>query len=134
VPTLSAFEYAIVRVVPRVERGERINAGIILKCDAHDYLAARVELDEARLLALAPDADVELVRRHLDAIVRVCEGGKDAGPIGVLPRKERWYWLVAPRSTILQVSRAHVGRCEAPEGALERLVEKLVRAPRAPIS
>jgi Protein of unknown function (DUF3037) len=130
VPTQSAFEYAIVRVVPRVERGERINAGVIVHCRAHDYLAARIELDEARLLALAPDVDLETVRRHLAAIPRVCEGGPDAGPIGLLPLKERFSWLVAPRSTILQTSSVHVGLCDAPDHVLARLLDKLVRAPR----
>jgi hypothetical protein len=127
VPAPSSFDYAIVRVVPRVERGEQINAGVILHCHAHDYLAARIELDRARLLSLAPDVDIPLVERHLAAIPRICEGGEGAGPIGKLPRKERWSWLIAPRSTIIQVSRAHVGLCEAPESALERLMDKLVR-------
>jgi hypothetical protein len=128
----SSFDYAVVRVVPRVERGERINVGVILHCHDHDFLSARIELSEARLLALAPDADVGFVARHLAAIPRVCAGGEGAGPIGLMPRKERWHWLVAPRSTIIQVSPAHVGLCDAPGVALERLMDKLVRPPRRP--
>ncbi|UQA58818.1 DUF3037 domain-containing protein [Polyangium aurulentum] len=129
-PAPSSFDYAIVRVVPRVERGEQVNAGVIVHCHEHDYLAARIELDEARLRMLAPDVDLPLVHRHLEAIPRICKGGRDAGPIGQLPRKERWSWLIAPRSTIIQVSRAHVGLCEAPEQALEKLLDKLVRVER----
>lgn len=127
-PARNPFDYAIVRVVPRVEREEFVNAGVILFCDAHDFLAARVELDEARLAALAPDVDLALVRRHLDAIPRICEGGPAAGPIGRLPLRERWRWLVAPRSTILQTSAPHAGLCEAPEAWLERLLDEMVRA------
>ncbi|WP_394839649.1 DUF3037 domain-containing protein [Pendulispora rubella] len=118
----SAFDYAIVRVVPRVEREEFINAGIILFCGARDYLAARIALDEVRLLALWPglrQADLELVRQHLAAIPLVCEG---EGPIGQLPLRERWHWLTATRSTILQVSPPHAGLTDEPEEALARLM------------
>jgi len=133
VPDRSAFEYAIVRVVPHVEREEFVNAGVILHCRARGYLGARMALDEARLLAIAPDADVALVRRHLDAIPRICAGGAGAGPIGLLPLDERWHWLVAARSTILQTSPAHVGVCVAPDAALARIVDKVVRPlPRRP--
>ncbi|MDI3290269.1 DUF3037 domain-containing protein [Polyangium sp. 15x6] len=118
------------RVVPRVERGECINAGVIIHCAAHDYLGARIELDEARLLAVAPDVDLESVCRHLAAIPRVCEGGPDAGPIGLLSRKERFSWLVATRSTMIQTSEVHVGLCDAPDRVLDRLLDKLVRVPR----
>jgi hypothetical protein len=126
----SSFSYAVVRVVPHVEREEFLNAGVVLFCDALAYLGARIELDEARLLALAPGADLELVNRHLDAIPRLCAGGPDAGPIGELPLRERWRWLVAPRSTILQVSPAHAGLSDSPENELERLLERVVRCPR----
>ncbi|WP_136972881.1 DUF3037 domain-containing protein [Polyangium sorediatum] len=129
-PVPNSFEYAIVRVVPRVERGECINAGVLLHCAEHEYLGARIELDEARLLALAPDVDLDAVRRHLAAIPRICEGGRDAGPIGLLPRGERFSWLVATRSTMIQTSAVHVGLCDAPEVVLERLLDKLVRTPR----
>ena len=130
-PEHSSFDYAIVRVVPRVERGECINAGVILYCLTKRFLAAKVELDERRLLALAPDVDLELVRSHLEAIPRICVGGKAAGPIGQLPQKERWHWLVAPRSTIIQTSPVHSGLCEDPVQALEHLMDRMVRLPRS---
>jgi hypothetical protein len=123
----SSFDYAIVRVVPRVERGEFINAGVILFCLTSRFLEAKVELDEQRLLMLAPEVDVELVRSHLEAIPRICAGGRAAGPIGQLPQKERWHWLVAPRSTILQTSPVHSGLCEDPARSLEHLMDTLVR-------
>ncbi len=129
-PVPCAFDYAVVRVVPHVEREEFINAGVIVFCPEHHYLAARIELDGARLLALAPDVDLDLVRRHLEAIPLICNGGPASGPIGALPLRERWHWLVAPRSTILQTSPAHVGVCESPEVWLERLIDRVVRAPR----
>jgi Protein of unknown function (DUF3037) len=131
VPAHSTFDYAIVRVVPRVERGEFINAGVILFCLTRRFLAAKAELDERRLLALAPEVDLELVRGHLEAIPRICAGGRAAGPIGQLPQKERWHWLVAPRSTILQMSPVHSGLCEEPAQALEHLMDRMVRLPRS---
>ncbi|HVY47973.1 MAG TPA: DUF3037 domain-containing protein [Minicystis sp.] len=129
-PARCAFEYAVVRVVPRVERDEFVNAGVVLFADAAAFLAARIELDEARLLAIAPGADAELARRHLDALARVCEGGPGAGPIGRLSPRERFRWIVAPRSTIVQTSPPHAGLCDDPARALDRLVSELVRAPR----
>ncbi len=129
-PEHSTFDYAIVRVVPRVERGEFINAGVILFCLTKRFLSAKVELDEQRLLALAPEVDLELVRGHLQAIPRICAGGRAAGPIGQLPQKERWHWLVAPRSTILQMSPVHSGLCEDPAQSLEHLMDRMVRLPR----
>jgi hypothetical protein len=130
VPARCSFDYAIVRVVPSVEREEFINVGVIVFCHDREFLAARIELDEARLRALAPDVDLPLVRRHLEAIERICEGGQAAGPIGQLPLRERWHWLVAPRSTILQFSAPHTGLCEAPEEWLERLLDRVVRPAR----
>ena len=124
--TRAAFEYAVVRVVPHVAREEFINAGVIVFCEAHDFLSARVALDEARLRALAPDADPALVRGHLEVIPRICAGGVAAGPIGQLPPRERWRWLIAPRSTILQTSPAHPGLAITPERSLERLFDELV--------
>jgi len=126
VPALSSFDYAIVRVVPRVEREEFINAGVILYCLTQRFLGARVALDPQRLRALYPDADVELVQGHLDSIPRVCAGGRNAGPIGQLPQKERFHWLVAPRSTILQTSPVHSGLCADPQAALEALFARMV--------
>jgi hypothetical protein len=132
-PALPAFDYAIVRVVPRVEREEFVNVGVVLFCPDQEFLAAKIELDETRLLALFPAMerdDVDVVEQHLEAFRRVCEGGAGAGPIGVLPLRERWHWLVAPRSTIIQTSAPHSGLCEAPAGALERLLDHHVRPPR----
>lgn len=126
-PAECSFDYAIVRVVPRVERGEFLNAGVIVFCPTKDFLEARIELDEARLLALAPAIDVQLVQSHLDVIPRVCRGGEDAGPIGALPLRARWHWLVAPRSTIIQTSPVHAGVADDLLGALESLFTKLVR-------
>jgi hypothetical protein len=123
----------VVRVVPHVERGEFINAGVIVCSTARGFLKARIELDEARLLALDPAADIATVRAALEAIVRVCEGGQGsesgngAGPIGELPLRARFDWLTAPRSTIIQTSAVHAGRCVEPTAALEWLVQRMVR-------
>src|ERR1051325_11124476 len=111
-PEPSPFDYAVVRVVPRVERGEFVNAGVIVSCPARNYLKARVELDAARLAAIDPSADRETIARHLAAILRICEGGPAAGPIGLLPQRARFHWLVAPRSTIIQTSPVHTGFCQ----------------------
>ncbi len=123
----SSFDYAIIRVVPRVEREEFINAGVILYCLQADFLEARVALNRERLLALDPKVDLAMVEAHLTAIPRICQGGPGSGPIGQLPKKERFHWLVAPRSTIVQVSPVHSGVCDSPQAALDRLVEKVVR-------
>lgn len=120
------FEYAIVRVVPRVERGEAFNAGIVLMCRPLRFLGARVELDERALVALAPDCDPEIVRDHLAAIVRIAEGDPDAGPIAALSAPERFHWLVAPSSTIIQPSPVHTGLTADPAATLEHLVRTLV--------
>jgi hypothetical protein len=120
------FSYAVVRVVPHVEREEFVNAGVVLFCPALDFLDAKVALDEAKVLALSPDADVALLHNHLDAIPRICAGGAPAGAIGTLSTRERWQWITAPRSTILQTSPAHPGLCPDPVGELERLLARLV--------
>lgn len=125
--TPSAFEWSVVRVVPHVEREEFVNAGVVVFCHDAGYLAARIELDERRLLALAPSADVGLVQRHLAAIPIVCAGGPTAGPIGALDARERFRWLVAPRSTVIQLSPAHAGITDAPERLIDHLIETLVR-------
>jgi hypothetical protein len=127
VPAPRSFDYAVLRIVPRVEREEFINAGVIVWCPELDFLGARVELDAARLLALSPAADVATIEDHLAAVTRICAGGDDAGPIGRLTRRERFRWLVAPRSTMLQVSPVHTGLCEEPETVLERLMDQMVR-------
>ena len=125
-----AYDYALIRVVPRVERGECINAGVIVCSTARAFLQARIELDEARLLALDPSADIPSVAAALDAIVRICEGGAQAGPIGELPLRARFDWLAAPRSTGIQTSAVHAGRCTDLEAAVERLMQHMVRRPR----
>jgi hypothetical protein len=120
------FDYAVVRVVPRVERGEFVNAGVILFCPTLGYLDARIELDCARLKALAPAIDTDLVEHHLAAIPKICAGGSAAGDIGDLPQRARFHWLVAPRSTIIQTSEVHSGLHDDPQKALDCLFEKLV--------
>ncbi len=125
----SAFEYAIVRVVPRVEREEFVNVGVVLFCERAGRLLARVELDEARLSALSPGVDLELVRAHLDALVAIAAGTHGAGPIGELPPRERFSWLVSPRSTIVQTSAPHSGVAEDLERALEGILASTVRTP-----
>jgi len=122
-----AFDYAVIRVVPRVERGEFVNAGVIVFCSTRAFLDCRIELDRQRLRALAPSADLPLVESYLDAIPKICAGGGEAGSIGALPQRARFHWLVAPRSTIIQTSDVHSGVHEEPQTALDHLFEKLVR-------
>ncbi len=126
-PAPSTYDYAVVRVVPRVERGEFINAGIILSCAAMQHLQASIELDEALLRALAPDVDPAPIHAALAAIPLVCAGGDAAGPIGRLSVRERFHWLVAPRSTSVQTSPVHTGRCDDLAAALEHLMDRMVR-------
>jgi hypothetical protein len=123
---LSAFSYAIVRVVPHVERGEGFNAGVVLFCRQLDFLAARVALDERRLAVLAPDVSPDTVRPQLEAIVRIAAGDSAGGPIAALPQSERFGWLVAPGSTIIQPSPVHTGLCEDPQATLADLFAELV--------
>jgi hypothetical protein len=124
---LRTYDYAIVRVVPRVERGEFVNAGIILSCDVERVLQSRIELDEAALLALDAGVDLEIVRSTLAAIPAICAGGIDAGPIGKLSARERFHWLVSPKSTIVQTSPVHTGQCSDLETALEHLMHRMIR-------
>lgn len=128
----SPFVYTVLRIVPHVERGECINAGILLWCGGRRYLGARVHLDEGRLAALAPDCDADSVRPHLEAILRVAEGDPSAGPIARLPRSERFHWLSARSSTIVQRSEIHTGLTDDPAATLEHLFETLVLAPAPP--
>lgn len=121
------FQYAVVRVVPRVERGESLNAGVILLCRPKRFLAARVGLDPARLRALAPDVDPATIGTHLEGIVRIARGDEDAGPIAALGQGERFHWLVAPSSTVIQPSEVHTGLCDDPAAELDHLFERLVR-------
>jgi hypothetical protein len=130
VPALLSFDYALLRVVPRVEREEFVNAGVVLFCLERDFLQARVELDRARVLALHPGADLPAIEEHLLAVPRIAAGGGHGGPIGRLSARERFHWLVAPRSTVLQVSPVHSGLCESPQAELTQLFETMVRLPR----
>lgn len=127
----TSFDYSIIRVVPRVDRGEQLNAGVLLYCLKKDFLAAGLALDEARLSALWPGVDLELVRTHLSAIARVCAADPEAGPVARLTQRERWHWLVAPRSTIIQMSPVHSGLSVDPGATLAHLVDRLVRCPPA---
>jgi pimeloyl-ACP methyl ester carboxylesterase len=120
------FQYAVLRVVPRVEREEFVNVGVIVFCRTRQFLQARVTLDPRRIQALAPDIDLETVRAHLEARVRVAAGDADAGPIAAMPQSERFHWLVAPSSTVIQTSSVHSGLVDEPEAVLERLFEQLV--------
>ena len=122
----SVFQYAIVRVVPRVERGEYLNVGVVLLCRPKRFLGARIHLVERRLAAFAPDLDPALIRPHLEAIERVAAGDPTAGPIARLAPPERFRWLVAPASTIIQASEVHTGLCEDPAAELDHLVAALV--------
>ncbi|WP_437929449.1 DUF3037 domain-containing protein [Sorangium sp. So ce291] len=122
-----AFDYAVLRVVPRVERGERVNVGVVLFCRARGFLDARLEPDERRLLALWPALDLDAVRGHLDFIRGVCAGDPACGYVAGLPQAERFGWVVSPASTIVQPSRVHSGLCADPVAALERLLAALVR-------
>ena len=128
-PPRNAFQYAIVRVVPRVERGEGLNAGIVLFCRPKRFLGARMALDERRLAALAPDLDPATVRPHLEAIERIAAGDRSAGPIAGMDQPERFRWLVAPASTIIQPSAVHTGLCDDPSVELDHLVATLVDQP-----
>jgi hypothetical protein len=121
------FQYAIIRVVPRVERGECLNAGVVLLCRPRRFLAARVGLDHARLAALAPGVDPATLDTHLAGIERIARGDADAGPIARLGQGERFHWLVAPSSTVIQPSEVHTGLCDDPAEELEHLFERLVR-------
>ncbi len=121
------YDYAVLRLVPRVERGEFINVGILLSCAARGHLDVRIELDEARALALDPALDLALVRRLLDAVEAVCRGGTEAGPIGLLPPRARFHWLTAQRSAILQTSPVHGGKCGDLDATMEHLLQRMVR-------
>jgi hypothetical protein len=124
---LRTYDYAIVRVVPRVERGEFVNAGIIMSCDVDRILKARIELDETALLALDAGVDLEVVREALATIPLICAGGASAGRIGGLSERERFHWLVSPKSTIVQTSPVHTGQCNDPDVALEHLMKRMIR-------
>jgi hypothetical protein len=128
VRALRSYDYAIVRVIPRVEREEFVNAGVILSCPELDFLDAKIELDARRLLALDATVDLESVRANLASIPLICAGGPAAGPIGKLSPRERFHWLVAPRSTMIQTSAVHAGQCRDPALSLDHLLQSMVRA------
>jgi Protein of unknown function (DUF3037) len=129
VPVPCTYDYAVIRVVPRVERGEFVNAGVIVSCAEQGWLQAAIELDEARVLALDPCADIAGLRAALAAIPLICAGGDAAGPLGRLSIRERFHWLVAPRSSSIQTSAVHTGRCLTPRLMLDQLMKKMVRPP-----
>jgi len=128
VPADSPFSYAVYRLVPRVERGERINVGVVVFCRPLQYLEARTALDEPRALALWPDLDADSVRAHLAAVERIAAGDPAGGPIAQLDTTARFHWLVAPSSTIIQPSKVHTGLCGDPGEQLEKLFRELVEA------
>jgi hypothetical protein len=121
-----SFDYAVIRVVPRVDRAEFVNAGVIVYGRTVKFLDARVHVDESRIDALHPGIDMAEIRGHLQAICTVCKGEADSGPIGALPQHERWHWLVAPRSTIIQMSEVHSGLSNDLPAQLEHLMRVLV--------
>jgi len=126
VPANNSFDYAVFRVVPCAERGEFLNVGVVMHCPALTFLGVRVHLDEERLRALWPDQDLTVIRQHVEAFSRICAAEPKAGPIARLSRRERFDWMVAPRSTVIQVSPVHTGMCEDPAGTLEELFRRLV--------
>ncbi len=128
-PERSAFNYAVIRVVPHVEREEFVNVGVVLFCKTRRFLDARIRLDHARLAALSSELDIEMIQAELDLIPRICAGGKSAGPIGELSPEERFRWITSPRSTSIQFSPVHAGLAEDPRAALDDLFEKLVDKP-----
>jgi hypothetical protein len=131
VPADVTYDYSIIRIVPRVDRGEQINVGVILSVADSEFLDARIELDETLLRSLDPAVDIAAVRAQLDLILAICGGGPEAGPIGTLPARGRFRWLVSPRSTMVQPSAVHTGRTSDPAACLERLMDRVVRRPSA---
>jgi len=126
-PEQHLFEYAVIRIVPRVEREEFLNAGVVLYCAKMKFLQARFDLDTQRLTALSDTLDLSEIKDYLCAFERICTGSKDAGPIGKLPMAERFRWLTATRSTVVQTSKVHPGFCNDPAEMLDRLYEQMVK-------
>jgi hypothetical protein len=125
------YDYAVIRVVPKVEREEFVNVGVIVSCPTGEFLEARIEVDEQRLLTLDPTLDVETIRAHLATIPIICAGGEQAGPMGRASQRERFHWLTAPRSTVIQTSPVHTGWCDDPATVLKHLLAAMVRPSRA---
>ena len=128
-PALNSYDYAIVRLVPCVERGEYINVGVILFCRTRRFLRALISVNMPRLTALFPTIDIEIVQQHLDMIPLVCAGSAEAGTISQLSQSERFHWLVSPRSTVIQTSPVHSGLCTDPAAKLEHLLKTMVLLP-----
>ncbi len=128
-PAPCKYDYAVIRVVPRVDREEFVNVGVIVSCPEQSFLEARIELDERRLLALDPSLDMQAVRENLAVIPLICAGGEAAGPIGLLPMRERFHWLTAARSTMIQCSPMHTGQLDDPRVTIGRLLATMVRVP-----
>jgi hypothetical protein len=122
----NSYDYALIRLVPSVERGECLNVGVILFCRTLGFLGARIHLNATRALALSPDLDLAAIQQQLDTMMLICEGGPEAGPLGKMSQSERFHWLVSPRSTIIQISPVHEGVCDDPEAALEHLLKTMV--------
>ena len=121
------FEYAVIRVVPRVEREEFVNVGVIVYCPAQSFLAVEFEINEQKLRAFAPDLEIAEIEKHLRAFEQISRGGDQAGAIGKLAAGARFRWLIAPRSTIVQTSPVHSGLCADAKTALNRLLDLMVR-------
>jgi hypothetical protein len=130
VPAEYTYDYAVIRVMPRVDRGEVINVGVILNCPEVDFLDVRIDVDESRLRMLDASVDIDVVRAQLAAFEAICRGGDGAGAIGEMPLRNRYYWLVAVRSTIIQVSSPHTGRTTDPVRTLDHLFDVMVRPSR----
>lgn len=125
------YSYALIRIVPRVERGEFLNVGAVVFAREGPFLGARIDFDRSRLAVLDPATDMPTVERHLDMFVAICNGDPAGGPIAALPAPERFHWLVAPRSTIIQTSPVHEGRAANPQSALDDVISELVSPPTA---
>jgi hypothetical protein len=124
---MAIYDYAVIRVVPRVEREEFVNVGVVVSCQATGLLEAGIELDPARVRALDPHIDLDTLRSHLEAIATICRGGPGSGPIGALPSRARFHWLTARRSSIIQMSPVHTGRSNEPASILDGLLDRMVR-------
>lgn len=122
----NSYDYALIQLVPSVERGECLNIGVILFCRTLDFLGARVHLNTTRTLALFPDLDLPAIQQQLDSIMLISQGSPEAGPLGKMSQSERFHWLVSPRSTVIQISPVHEGVCDDPEAALEHLLKTMV--------
>ena len=122
----NSYDYALIRLVPSVERGECLNVGVILFCRTLGFLGARVHLNATRALALSPDLDLAAIRQQLDTMMLICKGGPEAGDLGKMSQSERFQWLVSPRSTVIQISPVHEGVGDDPQSALEHLLKTMV--------